>query len=182
MSRLSDKISGITYTIVRRFLASYYEGDLYKQYSDANFSEKTRQITKKLKYCGKNLFINYPVVINEPEGVSIGDDVALGAFATIWGGGGVEIGDRTMIGAGTVITSRFHDMRDPQPRFTLTAGRVKIGKDVMIAVGAVVLPGVEIKDGAVIGANAVVTKDVAENELVLGIPAKPVRNRFEKKK
>ncbi|WP_217569421.1 DapH/DapD/GlmU-related protein [Mesorhizobium sp. GbtcB19] len=59
------------------------------------------------------------------------------------------------------------------------AKSVSIGHDVWIGHGAVVMPGVAIGNGAVIGANAVVTHDVAPYMIVAGVPAKPLRQRFE---
>ena len=56
---------------------------------------------------------------------------------------------------------------------------VTIGNDVWIGHGAVVMPGVTIGDGAVIGANAVVTRDVAAYAIVAGVPARPLRARFD---
>ncbi len=55
---------------------------------------------------------------------------------------------------------------------------MRIGHDVWIGHGAVVMPGVSIGNGAVIGANAVVTKDVGAYEIVAGAPAKRLRLRF----
>ena len=56
---------------------------------------------------------------------------------------------------------------------------VNIGNDVWIGYDAVVLPGVTIGDGAVVGANAVVTKDVPPYAIVAGVPAKVLRYRFQ---
>ncbi|MBE0693042.1 MAG: antibiotic acetyltransferase [Aquamicrobium sp.] len=55
---------------------------------------------------------------------------------------------------------------------------VTVGNDVWIGHGAVVMPGVAISDGAVVGANAVVTHDVAPYEVVAGVPARTLRMRF----
>ncbi|WP_034657844.1 DapH/DapD/GlmU-related protein [Chelativorans sp. J32] len=59
------------------------------------------------------------------------------------------------------------------------AKHVTIGNDVWIGHGAVVLPGVRVGDGAVIGANAVVTRDVEPYTIVAGAPARVIRRRFE---
>lgn len=56
---------------------------------------------------------------------------------------------------------------------------VQIGHDVWIGHGAVVMPGVSIGNGAVIAANAVVTRDVVSFAIVAGVPARPLRQRFE---
>ena len=55
---------------------------------------------------------------------------------------------------------------------------IHIGNDVWIGYRAIILPGVTIGDGAIIGAGAVVTKDVEPYTLVAGVPAKPIRKRF----
>lgn len=57
--------------------------------------------------------------------------------------------------------------------------RVTIGHDVWIGHGAVIMPGITIGNGAVVGANAVVTRDVAAYSIVAGVPAKPLRRRFD---
>ncbi len=58
-------------------------------------------------------------------------------------------------------------------------GDIVIGNDVWIGYEAVILSGVTIGDGAVIGARAVVTKDVPPYTIVGGVPAKPIRRRFD---
>ena len=55
---------------------------------------------------------------------------------------------------------------------------VRVGHDVWIGHGATVLPGVTISNGAAIGAGAIVTKDIAPYTVVAGVPAKPIKMRF----
>ena len=57
-------------------------------------------------------------------------------------------------------------------------GDIVIGNDVWIGFEAVILSGVTIGDGAIIGARAVVTKDVPPYTIVGGVPARPIRKRF----
>lgn len=58
---------------------------------------------------------------------------------------------------------------------------VKIGNDVWIGEGACIVSGVKIGDGAIIGAHAVVTKNVEPYSVVAGVPAKEIRKRFDEK-
>jgi phosphonate metabolism protein (transferase hexapeptide repeat family) len=56
---------------------------------------------------------------------------------------------------------------------------ITIGHDTWIGHGAVIMPGVSIGNGAIIGANAVVTRDVAAFAIAVGVPARPIRQRFD---
>ncbi len=60
-----------------------------------------------------------------------------------------------------------------------THERVRIGNDVWIGAQAIIMPGIRIHDGAVIGAGAIVTRDVEAYEVVVGSPAKHLKWRFE---
>lgn len=62
-----------------------------------------------------------------------------------------------------------------------TKGNIEIGNDVWIGRRAIILPGVKIGDGVIIGAGAVVTKDVSPYTIVGGVPAKEIRKRFNDK-
>ena len=61
------------------------------------------------------------------------------------------------------------------------AKRVRIGHDTWLGHGSTVLPGLTVGDGAAVGAGAVVTRDVAPYTIVAGVPAKPVRERFDRR-
>jgi len=86
----------------------------------------------------------------------------------------VTIGDRTQIGPGVQILTADHP-RDPAGRASgLEFGRpVRIGHNVWIGAGAIILPGVSIGDDALIGAGSVVTRDVPAGATVFGNPARP---------
>lgn len=58
-------------------------------------------------------------------------------------------------------------------------GDIEIGNDVWIGRGAMIFSGVRIGDGAIVGARSVVTKDVAPYTIVAGMPARPIRQRFD---
>lgn len=114
--------------------------------------------------------------------LTIGRRVAINEFNNIRASGGeVVIGDGTLIAQYVSIIATNHSlamgtwMRD-QP-WDMAKRTVFIGEDVWIGAGAVILPGVNIGNGAVIGANAVVTRDVPDLAIAAGVPARVVGSR-----
>lgn len=112
--------------------------------------------------------------------IRTGRNVFLGPYVTIYGHGGVEIGDQTLVSMHATILSSNHGTagRDReirhQPDILLPT---KIGRDCWIGANAVILGGVTIGDGSVVGAGAVVTKDLPAYSVAMGVPAKVVRTR-----
>lgn len=140
-------------------------------------SVQTKALCAQLLSCGDRTSIQFPVTIAGPEWVSFGSDVALAAYVHIWGLGGVQIGDRVMIGTHTSISAVTHDYTAAVMYGTMVKRRVQIGNDVWIGSNCVVLPGVTVGDGAVVGAGAVVTRDVPPGAVVAGVPARVRRFR-----
>ena len=110
--------------------------------------------------CGKNIKVGKNVFIN--SGCKFQDQ------------GGITIGDGTLIGHNVVLATLNHDM-NPEKRSNMIPKPIVIGKNVWIGSNATIIPGVTIGDGAVIGAGSVVTKNVPENTVVAGVPAKFVK-------
>ena len=88
--------------------------------------------------------------------------------------GGITIGDGTLIGHGTTLTTLNHAI-DPARRADMSPSPVRIGRDVWLGAGVIVVPGVTIGDGAIVGAGSVVTKDVPADTIVAGVPARIIR-------
>lgn len=123
--------------------------------------------------CGEGVSIQLPVVINNADHLRLGARVSINAFVHIWALGGVTIGDDTLIASHVAITSLTHDPRSELFATSSQTRPVVIGRNVWIGAHAVILPGVTIGDGAIIGAGAVVTRDVAPRSVVVGVPAAP---------
>jgi len=88
--------------------------------------------------------------------------------------GGITIGDGTLVGHGSTLTTLNHHV-DPERRADMIPAPIRIGRKVWLGAAVTVVPGVTIGDGAIVGAGAVVTKDVAANAIVAGVPAKLIR-------
>ena len=111
--------------------------------------------------CGKNIHIGKHVFIN--MGCKFQDQ------------GGIFIGDGALIGHNVVLATLNHAM-SPHDRGTMIPAPIHIGKNVWIGSNATILPGVTIGDGAIVAAGAVVTRDVPENTIVGGVPARIMRH------
>ena len=110
---------------------------------------------------GKNLHLGKNIVIN--SGCSFQDQ------------GGIYIGDGTIIERNVIFTTLNHDL-NPKSRGDMWPKPIHIGKNVWIGAGAIILPGVNIGDNSVIAAGSVVTKNVPENSVYGGNPAKLIKN------
>jgi acetyltransferase-like isoleucine patch superfamily enzyme len=93
--------------------------------------------------------------------------------------GGVNIGDRVMIGSHVAITSLTHDYTAVAMNGTSLARPIVIEDDVWLGTHCVILPGVRVGCGAVVAAGAVVTKDVPPYTVVAGVPARLLKRRPE---
>nr|WP_010383587.1 DapH/DapD/GlmU-related protein [Pseudoalteromonas rubra] len=93
--------------------------------------------------------------------------------------GEITFGDDVMIGPKTVIWGRDHgiELGKPMKSQPHINAPINIGNDVWIAANVTILKGVTIGNGAVIGAGSVVTKDVPENAIAVGNPAKVIKYR-----
>lgn len=131
----------------------------------------------QLAQMGARTTIHPGVVILYPKNVSFGADCAVASFVHIWGGAGVTIGDDVLIASHVAITSQTHDAtadsRGVTFRSTHESREVVIEKNVWIGSGAVILPGVRIGSGSIVGAGAVVDRDVEPGTVVVGVPARP---------
>ena len=105
--------------------------------------------------------------------MTIGKNVIINKGATILSPGGVVIEDHVLIGPEVKIATVNHDFNNRHD--ILHFGKVTIKKNAWIGIGAIICPGVTIGQNAVVAAGAVVTKDVPDNVLVGGNPAKVIK-------
>jgi acetyltransferase-like isoleucine patch superfamily enzyme len=92
----------------------------------------------------------------------------------------VEIGDSTLIADNVYISDFDHNFADltvPIKDQGIAKSRVRIGRDVWLGTKVTVARGVEIGEGSVVGANAVVTRDLPGHSVAVGVPARVIRDR-----
>jgi maltose O-acetyltransferase len=141
----------------------------------ANQIMKARRSFYRRRLRVKTLDIYFPVFISDTNNLRIGENCSIAPFVQIWANDLIHIGENTAIAAHVQITTSTHDYHHRPYRNKRIDMPITIGKNVWIGGGAIILPGVTIGDNAVIGAGSVVTKDIPENTLAFGTPAKVIK-------
>jgi acetyltransferase-like isoleucine patch superfamily enzyme len=115
-----------------------------------------------------------PFNTNFGKHITIGKNVFINHGCTFLDLGGIKIEDDVLIGPNVQLITENHPL-DPAKRKSLVLAGIIIKVNVWIGAGAIILPGVTVGKNAVVAAGAVVNKDVPENTVVAGVPAKVVK-------
>lgn len=105
----------------------------------------------------------------------VGKEVFVNFGCTFLDQGGITIEDRVFIGPDVKIVTEHHP-EAPAARHQLLVKPIVIKRNAWIGAGAIILPGVTVGENAIVAAGAVVTKDVPDNTIAGGVPAKFIRN------
>lgn len=119
-----------------------------------------------------------PFYTNFGRFIRIGRNVFINHACSFLDMGGITIEDDVLIGPKVNLITENHPL-DPTDRKALIAKPILIKRNAWIGAGVTILPGVTIGENAVVAAGAVVSKDVPENSIVGGVPAKLIRNIFK---
>lgn len=116
-----------------------------------------------------------PLYINYGKNIKIGKNVFINFDCVFLDLGGITIEDNVLIAPKVSLLSEGHPV-SPEERQSLVPGHIHIKKNAWIGAGATILPGVTIGENAVVAAGAVVSKDVPDNTIVGGVPAKIIKS------
>jgi maltose O-acetyltransferase len=150
---------------------------LFRLYNKAE-TEAERQSLLLLMFeeVGENVLIEPPFYCSYGHHTTFGDDVYMNYNCVILDNNYVRIGNHVMFGPGVQIYTAAHDLlAEPRNRGIEVAKPITIEDNVWIGGSAVLLPGVTIGRNAVVGAGAVVTRDIPSNSVVAGNPARVIR-------
>lgn len=154
----------------------------HKFNSSAHSPKKLRKLFGKI--IGQKLddksWIIPPFYVDFGKNIRVGKNFFMNQACTFMDRGGITIGDDVFIAPKVCLTTINHDF-DPYHRTATFCKPIVIGNRVWIGINVTICPGVTIGDNAIIAAGSVVTKDVPENAIVGGNPARVLKMlEFEK--
>lgn len=129
----------------------------------------------RIEAVNKYLNYSYKPSIKIGNNVSCGNDCHIGCINEVIISDGVLLGSHILINDHSHGQTEFISNQRPADRELISKGPIHIGKNVWICDGVCVLPGVTIGENSIIGANAVVTKNIPANCVAAGNPAKVVK-------
>ena len=161
------------YKWIYAFAMEYVVNDILPHIPFWNIRKKYLQAVRM--QIGKQSFIMKKCYINNANKIIIGDYSHINRNCLLDGRGGITIGNNVSISHNVQIITGSHDVNSKT--FDASYLPILINDFAWIGIGATILQGIEIGEGAVVCANAVVTKGVAPYTIVGGVPAKQIGNR-----
>lgn len=156
--------------------SSYSTKQLLVKMNNSGDPSEIRAILSKIT--GSNIHestsVFTPSYINYGKNIKIGKNVFINFNCTLLDLGGIIIEDNVLIAPNVSLLSEAHPI-EPENRQSLVPGLVHIRKNVWIGANATILPGVTIGENSIVASGAVVTKDVPDNTIVGGVPAKAIK-------
>lgn len=155
--------------------------DTLRLTTDLNSGYKTPEEVRKIlsKITGdeidNSIQVLTPFNTDFGRNIKLGKDIFINKSCMFVDLGGIELEDNVLIGPEVKVLSVNHPV-DPIKRRGVILKSVKIKRNAWVGAGAVICPGVTIGENSVIGAGSVVTKDVPDNSVYAGVPAKFIKN------
>lgn len=149
---------------------------LYDSIDNSDLEMQHEVLCEILGSVGEHVWIAKHFCFDNGKNIHIGNNFTGNFNLTILDIKEVYIGDNVMIGPNTTITTVGHPITPKGRREHMAqATEIRIGDDVWLGANVTVLPGVTIGNNVVIGAGAVVNRDIPDNSLAVGVPARVIR-------
>jgi len=148
---------------------------LNRMNSSTNPKEISKILSEILDKEIQDVAVFTPIYINCGKNINLGKNVFINFDCTFLSLGGITIEDDVLIGPKVSLITESHPL-NPQHRNGIYAKPIHIKKNAWIGADTTILPGVIIGENAVVAAGAVVSKDVPDNTIVAGIPAKIIKH------
>lgn len=151
--------------------------------TEYRITKKAREILKELiPNAGANLYIEPPFFCDYGYNIICGENVYFNVNCVVLDAAQVTIGSNVFFAPGVQLYTASHPLEAELRKTVANAMSIKIGNDCWIGGNTVICPGITIGNGCVIGAGSVVTKDIPDNSLAVGNPAKVIRKLNESQK
>lgn len=134
--------------------------------------EHTEYFNKLFPNKGENVRVVIPLQGVRFNNVKLGNNITIMSNCLMMSAGGITIEDNVMIAANVQLITNNHDL---DTRSIITCLPIHIKRNCWIGAGATILRGITIGENSVVGAGSVVTKDVPDNAIVVGNPARVVK-------
>ena len=149
----------------------------FNQLKPTDLAAKEKYMKETFASCGDNCYIEQPFYANwGGRHLHFGSGVYANFNLVLVDDGNIYVGDRVMIGPNVTIATANHPLEPELRAKGLQINRdVVIGENAWLGAGVIIVPGVTIGKNAVIGAGSVVTRDIPDNALAVGNPARVLR-------
>lgn len=156
--------------------AAYATKELLVQMNNSADPVKIRSLLGQItgSEIDESVAVFTPLYINFGRYTKIGKNVFINFDCIFLDLGGITIEDHVQIAPKVSLLSEGHPIA-PESRHSLITGHIHIKKNAWIGAGATILPGVTVGENAIVAAGAVVSKDVPDNSIVGGVPAKVIK-------
>ena len=147
------------------------------QLNNATNSDEIRSILSKIigKEIDETTTVFTPFHTNFGQFINIGKNVFINHACSFLDLGGITIEDDVMLGPNVQLITENHPIK-PSERKNLELKSILVKRNAWIGAGSIVLPGVTVGENSVVAAGSVVTKDVPDNIVVAGVPAKFIKS------
>lgn len=144
--------------------------------SSAASQEEIRQVIGEItgQQIDDSVEIRLPIRSDYGANLKIGKGVFINSGVMFTDLGGIELADNVLVGPNATIISVNHPL-DPQRRHEVEMKPVLVEENAWLGANSTILPGVKVGKNAVVAAGAVVTKDVPANTVVAGVPARVIK-------